>query len=101
MDDDGMELEQHDDVIAGLQLLADSAVILGDPLGEHHRTAVGDLEGDAGKPLLGRAGELATQCAVILGEHGDAKVLGSTSMSAIFCASRTSQSPLRISNSGL
>src|SRR5690242_13654208 len=47
MDDGGMELEQHNDVIACLQLLADRAVILGDPLGEHHRITLGNLEGDA------------------------------------------------------
>src|SRR5213596_2032841 len=77
MDNDGMELEQHNDVIARLQLLADSTVILSDSLDEHHRTPIGDLEGNAGETLLGRAGKLAAQCAVVLGKHGDAEMLGS------------------------
>lgn len=75
-----MDLEQHDEVIARLELLADGAVIVGNPFGEHHRTAVGDLEGDAGEPLLGRTSELAAQCVVVLGEHGDAEVLGSAQL---------------------
>src|SRR3954451_10309357 len=71
---DGVQLEQDEDVVSGLDLLVDGAVELREPVVQRDRTRLGHRVGDAFEAVFDRAGQLAAHDVVVVGEHGDAEV---------------------------
>jgi hypothetical protein len=75
---DRTDLEQHDQMIACLELLAYGAVVLRDTFGDRHRTIASNLNRNVSKSPMGRTRKLATQFALIFGEHRNTEVSGAT-----------------------
>ena len=73
---DRVQLEEDEQVVAGLDLAVDRAVELRQPLVEGDRTVLSDAVGEVVEALLDRAGQLPADHVVVVGEHGDAEVAG-------------------------
>ena len=71
---DAVQLEQHDDVIARLDLAVDGAIEMSQSLVEGHRALVGCLHRDAVESVLDSSGELSTGGTLVVGENCDAEV---------------------------
>eukprot|EP01032_Pedospumella_encystans_P003392 gene3392-4006_t len=70
---DGVQLQQHDRVVTGDDLVVDRALEAGQPVVEGERAVVGRRGRQTGEAVLHRAGELAADLAVVVGQDRDAE----------------------------